>query len=136
MNTVEVASSWEHDKRATKNHRSDGWRPGSGWVRVGLVALLSVGLSACAWVDLAPEAEPVRVVASTADAAHCEKAGEIGTSTMARFLFVSRGKKKIATELDTLARNDAAKLGANVVAPLGPVSMEGGRRYAAFRCEQ
>jgi hypothetical protein len=104
--------------------------------RVGLIFALAVLAGGCAWVDLAPEAENVRVVASVDEASDCKKLAEIGTKTMSRAGIFSRGAKKVESELDVLARNDAAKLGANVVAALDKVSLEGERRYAAFRCDE
>lgn len=111
--------------------------PGSSMSSLGgLLALFALVLlfPSCAWVKLEPKAEQVRVVNSAADAASCKKLSEIGASTTSRVAFIARSAQKVETELETLARNDAQKRGANVIAPLGPVTADGTRRYAAFRC--
>ncbi len=91
---------------------------------------------ACSWVDVDQEAEAVGVVRTLDEVADCTKVGEIGSNTMSKVGFVARNDTKVAIELERLARNDAAKMGANTIVPLGPVTAEGARRYGAYVCEE
>ena len=45
-----------------------------------------------------------------------------------------RNETKIATEIETLARNEAASMNANAIVPLGPVDWDH-RSYATYRCD-
>jgi hypothetical protein len=88
----------------------------------------------CAWVSLEPEAETVRVAPSAEAVQGCQKVGTIQSQTTARIGFIARSKKKISEELDTLARNNAAEMGADTIVAEGPPSVEGQQRFAAYRC--
>jgi hypothetical protein len=103
--------------------------------RLTLSAIAAVFLSACQWVKLTPEGEGVRV-GNAAEVASCKKLGEVSGRTTVTVGPAARNDAKIATEIETLARNEAATLkgGANVIVPLGPVDWDH-RDYAAYRCE-
>ena len=60
--------------------------------------------------------------------------GDTAGATAARVAFVTRNKETVKLELERIARNDAVGLDANIIVPLGPVSDQGTRRFAAFRC--
>lgn len=90
----------------------------------------------CAFVDVTKEAESVAVFKTLQEASSCEKRHEIGTQTKSKVGLMNRNKATVALELERLARNDAARLGANTIVPLGPVGAEGTRRYAAFVCPE
>lgn len=103
----------------------------SAWVlAIGLLA------GACSWVDVDQEAEAVGVLRTLDEVADCRKVGEIGSNTMSKVGFVARNDTKVAVELERLARNDAAAMGANTIVPLGPVTAEGSRRYGAYVCAE
>jgi len=100
---------------------------------VAVLLVLALG-SACQWVKLSPEGEAVRV-GNAAEVASCKKLGEVSGRTTVTVGPAARNEAKIATEIETLARNEAATLnGANVIVPLGPVDWDH-RDYAAYRCE-
>jgi len=113
---------------------------GRRWRRVlatgGCLLVPGLLAGACSWVDVDQEAEAVGVVRTLDEVADCTKVGEIGANTMSKVGFVARNDTKVAVELERLARNDAAKMGANTIVPLGPVTAEGSRRYGAYFCAE
>ena len=96
-----------------------------------VVPLAVLGLSACTWVPIAPEAQKVRVL--RAEPASCEKVGEIDVEVTDKVSLYRRNELRVAEELETMARNQAAGIPATDIHPLGPVS-EGKQRFAAWRC--
>ena len=114
-----------------------GGRSGQG-IFATAAGLLAIGLlaGACSWVDVDEEAEAVGVVRTLDEVADCRKVGEIGSNTMSKVGFVARNDTKVAVELERLARNDAAAMGANTIVPLGPVTAEGSRRFGAYVCAE
>ena len=103
-------------------------------MRLPLTAtLLVLLLSACTWVQMAPEAGGVRVLAPGAAPVDCEKRGEVTVSVKDSVAFYERNALRVRDELETLARNEAPGLQANTVQPLGDPS-DGSQRFAAYRC--
>jgi hypothetical protein len=100
--------------------------------------LTAIGIAAsapgCAWVTLMPEAEEVRVVRSADEVSGCEKVGLVTAQTRARVGFIARSSEKVAEELATLARNNAADMDADTLLAEGPPSVDGRQRFAAYRC--
>jgi len=93
-----------------------------------------LAMPGCAWVTLTPEAEGVRVVSSTQEVAGCRNLGGIRAQTRARIGFIARSEEKISQELEALARNNAAEMGADTLVADGPPSAEGRQRFEAYRC--
>jgi Domain of unknown function (DUF4156) len=89
-------------------------------------------LSSCTYVPLQQGAEKVRVVAVDAISS-CENLGEITASTTDRIAVVDRNRLKVLDEVETAARNQAAQMGANTIAPLSELD-SGERRYGAYKC--
>lgn len=102
----------------------------------GALAALVVFAAGCVYVDVDEEAQVVGVAKTREEVADCERKGRVSASTTAKVGFVSRGEESVALELERLARNDAATLGANVIVPLGPVDAEGKRAYDAYLCPE
>lgn len=100
---------------------------------LGIVASV-VLLAACIdWVPLTPEGEKVRV-ANAAEVAGCKELGNVTGKVKVTVGPLARDERKIAGEIEALARNEAVSLGANTLVPTGPVDWDH-RSYAAFRCE-
>jgi hypothetical protein len=100
--------------------------------RKGVVALAAATLlGGCTWVHMAPGASAVQVMASPP--AGCEKRGEVEVAVKHSIAFIDRNALRVREELETLARNEAPGLGANVIHPLGDPS-RGTQRFAAWRC--
>lgn len=100
-----------------------------------LCACLSAALavSACSWVKLDPGAENIRLVDEAA-VSGCERLGQITTEVRARIGAIQRKPGKVEEELSVLARNSALDMGGDSLVPLGPVSADGKRSYAVYRC--
>lgn len=99
---------------------------------LALIMLTTLMLGGCAWVDLTPDGELVRKV-DLSEAAPCKKIGETTVSVLARVIGINRGKKKVAGELLTLARNSAAEMGGNTLVPISEIS-NGEQTFAVYRC--
>lgn len=97
------------------------------------VLLLAGAPVGCTWVKLAPGAEGVRVAEPSATAA-CERVGTTKARTKSSVGIFPRSDEKVATELETLARNDAPELGGNTVVAEGPVDEEGVQRFGVYAC--
>ena len=103
-------------------------------MRLPLIATsLVLMLSGCTWVQMAPEAGGVRVIAAGAAPADCEKRGEVSVSVKDNVAFYDRNALRVRDELETLARNEAPGIQANTVQPLGDPA-DGAQRFAAYRC--
>lgn len=94
--------------------------------------LLATILAGCTWVNATPQGERVRLVPADR-VADCEKLGEISTFTKATIAGLDRNADKIRQELNTLARNEAAQMGADTIVAATSVS-DGRRGYIVYRC--
>ena len=91
-------------------------------IQLGLAisaSLLLCSIAGCTWVPLTPTGESVQVTRSSANIAGCERVGSVTAQTRSRVGIFARGEKKILEELKTLARNDAAEMGADHVVAEG-----------------
>jgi len=95
--------------------------------------LLVLPLAACTWVPLQPQGKAVRVIAAGAAPAGCTRQGEVEVSVKHSVGFYQRDQIKVRDELESLARNEAPGVGANVVQPLGEPA-GGTQRFAAWQC--
>ena len=104
-------------------------------IKITVAGLLVLAFtSGCTWVALEDSGKRVRVVASAAEVEGCESKGEITASVRDRVAFVARDPAKVNDELEALARNQAAELGADTVR--GASEMDNGsKRFDAFRCK-
>ena len=106
----------------------------------GLIALagrwLLLGVASaflgCTWVSLTYDAREVRVLHAT-DVADCEKLGKTTATTTDRIIFFARSARKVNEELETLARNEGAKMGGDAVVPTD-TTKEGRRSFDVYRC--
>lgn len=100
--------------------------------RLACVATTLAVASACTWVEPTSGGKSV-TVAKPEHVATCQRLGQTNTTTKARVGFIVRNREKVATELATLARNDAAAMGGDtVVAQNAP--MDGTQSFAIYRC--
>ena len=86
----------------------------------------------CSFVQLTPGGEDV-VIRSTADIAQCESIGVVTAKTQSRVV-IERGAASVQSELNVLARNEAATLGGNAIVPIGE-PVEGSQSFRAYRCD-
>lgn len=98
-----------------------------------LSAVLLLSLSGCTFVKMAPGAAEVQVVAQDKNMNACEKVGEIEVSVKNRLGPYQREDMSVQDELETLARNEAPDLHADVIQPR-EAPKDGEQRFLAFRC--
>jgi hypothetical protein len=96
------------------------------------LVLLFIGLSGCTWVKLTTEGEKVTVV-SSADPA-CKKLGRTTSTGVSELASIDRNEAKVATELETLARNQAASMDGNTIVADGPVTEDGQQTFTIYQC--
>ena len=101
--------------------------------RIALLAL-PLFVLACTWVKVTDAGSAVTVSDAVPDAA-CRRVGGVTASTRATLGGSTRNEEKITEELHTLARNEAANLGANVVVPASEI-VSGRREYDAYLCPE
>jgi hypothetical protein len=99
-----------------------------------VVAWMALIAGACAWVKLSPAGESVRV-GTVAQVSSCKKLGATHAKTSTKVGIFTRNPRKIDEELEHLARNEAAEMGADTIVPQGPTSSEGRRSFDVFRCK-
>lgn len=98
-------------------------------VTLGVTAAI---VSGCTWVKPSPEATKVRLVPADR-VADCRQIGGVSTYTQSTITGVERSDKKVASELITLAKNDAAKRGADTIAIASPAK-NGQQEFNLYRC--
>lgn len=96
------------------------------------VAMLIALTTGCTWVGLSDEGEAVRIVANS-EVNDCQRVGNTKARVPRKVWFVSRPESAVSQELETLARNEGAKLGGNTVTPMSR-QKNGERRYAVYVC--
>ena len=101
-------------------------------MRSVIAALLIAMLSACTWVKLTEEGETVTVVSAVNSS--CKRLGSTTSTTKADIASFDRKSKKVATELQTLARNSAAKMGGDTISAESEVSENGEQTFGIYRC--
>ncbi|HEY0180400.1 MAG TPA: DUF4156 domain-containing protein [Dokdonella sp.] len=100
------------------------------WITAAAVA---VALGACSWgIRLDSGGEKVRA-AWTGDVAGCKDMGRITVSVLDHVGPVGRSDLKVGDELEVMARNEAASLGADTVQPVGEPH-DGEQTWNAFHC--
>ncbi len=100
-----------------------------------LLGCLLIGwllLPGCAWVSVTDAGDDVRVFSSY-EVSDCERLGNTKASVLPKVWFVPRPKGAVEKELTTLARNEGAGMGGNVVTPL-PSPAPGEREFAVYVC--
>lgn len=88
-------------------------------------------LTGCTFVQLSDAGAGVAQLGS-GDVANCESKGVVSTQTRAKVV-VSRSEEAVREELTVMARNEAAKLGANAIVPIAQPE-DGAQSFRAFLC--
>lgn len=99
-----------------------------------LLAMLgAASLAACSWgIKLDSGGEKVRV-AWDGNVGGCHDAGKVTVSVLDRVGPVDRSGLKVSDELEIMARNEAAGLGADTIRPLGE-PRDGAQSWGAYTC--
>ena len=98
----------------------------------GLLLGFAVLITACSFVSLNPQAENVTVAANTSLANNCKFLGNTNVSIWAK-ADTFQSQKSAESQLDTLARNEAATMGGNTVMAESAAS-DGRRTYGVYNC--
>lgn len=95
--------------------------------------LLSGLMQACTWVKPTAEANNVHVVGQS-NLGGCERLGWVDVAVRSELLFdIQRSPAKVKTELETLARNQAARRGADSI--IATTEVENGKQqFDIYRC--
>ena len=98
-----------------------------------LATLGAASLAACSWgIKLDSGGEKVRV-AWDGNVAGCKDAGKVTVSVLDHVGPVDRSGLKVSDELEIMARNEAASLGADTIRPLGE-PRDGAQSWGAYTC--
>lgn len=90
-------------------------------------------LGGCTWgINLDPAAKQVRT-AWNGDVSGCRELGKVTVSVMDHVGPVNRNDIKVRDELEVMARNEAAKMHADTVKPLGDPA-DGSQPWGAYSC--
>jgi hypothetical protein len=97
-----------------------------------LLVLGTVTLISCSFVSLDPQARDVIVSTDTNSLKSCKF---INTTTVSLWSKADtfQSDKTVATQLDTLARNEAATMGGNVIIPTSEIN-NAQRAYSVYKC--
>jgi len=96
-----------------------------------LVPILLLG--ACTWgITLDDAGKQVRT-AWSGDVSQCRDLGKVTVSVMDHVGPVDRNDIKVRDELEVMARNEAAKMNADTVKPLGEPT-DGSQAWGAYQC--
>lgn len=99
-----------------------------------LSLLLAVPLAACSWgIKLDSGGEKVRAAWNQDVGAGCKDMGKITVSVLDHVGPVNRRDLKVRDELEVMARNEAARMGADTVQPAGD-PQDGEQVWRAFHC--
>lgn len=97
-----------------------------------LIAAISIFASGCTWVKATPAGEKVRLVPADR-VSDCRRIGGVTTYTKDKISVVNRSDKKVSSELITLAKNDAAKRGADTIVAVTQ-EKDGQQDFNLYRC--
>jgi len=87
---------------------------------------------ACTWVKPVDEAAQIGLVKPSV-ARHCSKLGTTSVKVKAGVGPITRSKKKVQDELITLAKNDAAVMGGDII--VAESKAENGRqKFSVYKC--
>lgn len=88
--------------------------------------------AACTWVEPTVGGNAVRV-AYDGKVAGCREAGTVAVTVADKIAFYHRNEYKVADELETMARNEAASLPADTIVPRTEPK-DGAQRFQAYVC--
>ncbi len=101
---------------------------------IALAALLATAFGGCTWVTPSPDAQAanIRVLDSTS-VAHCQLLTKNQLTVDAKLGVLERDPSDVSHDLQTMAINQAASVGADAVAADGPAK-EGKQVWGLYRC--
>ena len=98
-----------------------------------ILAVLTLMVIGCNWVKETQDGSVVALV-KPIHVAQCQKVGYTKSTVKSKVGIIERGERKVANELVTLAKNDAARRGGNsIVATSGIV--DGTQTFDIYQCD-
>lgn len=97
-----------------------------------LIIALSLLVSACTWVKMTEEGEKVRVLTAK-ETSKCKEIGKATAMLKDKIAGISRNREKVKLELETLARNQAAKMGGDTIVPISEIE-DGEQVFKVLKC--
>lgn len=101
--------------------------------KVMLLLALAGLSSACTWVKVTDDGAHV-AVSSPAHVQGCDKKRNVYVKVKDGLGPIDRNADKVATELATMARNEAVKFGGDTVVPTSAIS-DGSQEFAVYKCK-
>lgn len=101
-------------------------------MRLIVITFAVLALANCTWVEPDAQGQQVRV-AYGKNLGACTQKGTITVSVKSKVGFFERNDLKVRDELESLARNEAAELGADTVQALAE-PIEGEQKFGAYDC--
>lgn len=102
--------------------------------RLLLILFVVVPLGACSWgIKLDSGGRKVRTAWNQEVGAGCKDMGKITVSVLDHVGPVNRRDLKVRDELEVMARNEAARMGADTIQPAGE-PQDGEQSWRAFHC--
>lgn len=98
-----------------------------------LIAVTAI-TSSCTWVKATEKGASVAVT-NAANVRACENVREVTVSVTNKVGFIKRDADKVATELETLARNEAVNFGGDTIVPSSEIS-DGHRSFNVYKCSK
>jgi hypothetical protein len=97
-----------------------------------ITVAIFIGLSSCTWVKLTEDG--ARVLVQTTVPSDCERLGRTTSMGKAEIAKVDRKQTKVATELETLARNYAVGMGGNTIVAEDEITEDGKQTFIVYSC--
>jgi hypothetical protein len=97
-----------------------------------IVGTIAMALAACSFVSLTPQAENVTVSPKASTLSSCKFLGNTNVSIWSK-ADTFQSQKSAESQLDILARNQAATMNGNTVAPTTEIN-NGQREYGVYNC--
>lgn len=97
-----------------------------------ILGAFAATFAACSFVSLNPQAENTTVLPKGSSYANCKFLGNTNVSIWSKAT-TFQSQEKAESQLDTLARNEAASMGGNSVTPTSEI-VNGQRSYGVYNC--
>jgi hypothetical protein len=99
-----------------------------------IVIAIAAVTSSCTWVKVTEKGSSV-AVANTANVRGCTNLSEVTVSVTSKVGFIKRDADKVATELTTLARNEAVGLNGDTIVPSSTIE-NGKQSFNVYKCNK
>lgn len=102
-------------------------------MRTTIALSLATLLCGCSFAEPDEAGSAVSVASRAAEVLGCERVGTAGATTKAKVMGIERDEAKVRDELESLARNEAAKLGGDTILAMSD-AVGGDQEFEVYRC--